>query len=523
MKRFKLFVFLTGIATGLSAQFINNGATVVIQNGATLKVETNFINNTGGIVTNNGTLEVTGNFENNDGATFNSAEPSLVKFSGTVASTVKSGTAVFNNVEMAKVSANTTLIDNMSMVGDLNFSGTASKIVLAANDLTLAADSDVLTPGANGYVVTNSTGELVKGITVNGTKVLEVGDTTNYTPVSNAVTGSYNTSTISGRVIDATHPEKPTEADSYISRYWEVNATNITGYNNTMTGTYASSGDAVGTATRIKGASYDGSAWSYANAATDVPNRTVTGSTTSAAVDFTGMNALNKLDITAFLFGAMPDFGTTMNNFLQVYDPPFTPTLLPTSSPYGAPVSNYPNIGNPAGVAGNIVDWVKVEIRSTSNPATILETKSLLLKTNGKIVDINGNIPYFKDQSNSVRIALHHRNHLAVLSTDISGAFEGKDVPYDFSGSLSAAPAESGAPDQLRLKNGKYCLISGDLNSDLSADANDFPSFLTSFNNSDFDIYGVADMNLDGVVDANDFPYFFYSFNLNIYSNILNF
>lgn len=525
MRIIYLSVFALMLVTAAHAQFINNGATVVIQSGATLKVETSFIN-TAGTVTNNGTLEVTGNFQND--ATFTSGSSSLVKFNGNAGSTAKTNGAVLNDVEMAKASANVTLTDAMTINGNLSFTGTESKIVLGTNNLTMPntdpLESMVSGAGANGYVVTNSTGAFIKAIDANGTKNMEVGDMSSYSPVSNVVTGSgYTSATISARVVDDTHPSKPVEADSYISRYWVINANGIANYNNTMTGTYAATGDANGTPSRIKGASFDGSDWAFTNAATNVIPREVIGSTSISSVDFTGMNALNKLNLTAFLFGAMPNVGTTMNNFLQVYDPPFTPTLLPTTSPYGAPTTTYADIANAGGVAGNVVDWIKVEIRRTSDPAVIEETRSLLLKTNGSIVDANGNIPYFKDHDNPVRVALHHRNHISVLSNSLSGVFEGKNESYNFSTAITQAPAEFGAPDQLRLKNGVYCLISGDMNGDFSADANDVPVFFTSFNNNDFDVYAIPDMNMDGSVDANDVPLFYYSFNLNVYSNILNF
>ena len=99
MKRNNLLLFLSLFSIHVHAQFINNGATVTIQPGATLRVETDFINNSG-TVTNNGTLEVKGAFTN--AGTFTSASPSTVKFIGDADQQVTSGGANFHHVNMSK-------------------------------------------------------------------------------------------------------------------------------------------------------------------------------------------------------------------------------------------------------------------------------------------------------------------------------------------------------------------------------------------------------------------------------------
>ena len=516
MRRLNIVLFFSLLTAGAHAQFVNNGATVTIQAGATLRVETSFQNNAGGTVTNNGILEVQDNFTN--AGTFTSDAASTVKFIGTANSNVTSGGATFSNVEMLKTAQNITLQDAMAVNGTLTFTNDNNKVILGTNNLTIGAAGSIASADGNEYVVTDGTGQLIKGVTAAGTVTHEIGDATNFTPLSSVVAGSaFSSATLGARVVDDTHPNKPSEADSYLSRYWVVNANGITDYTNTMTGTYASSGDANGTASRIKGATYVPSTWAYTGASTNGTS-TVTGSTTSNAVDFTGMNALNKVDLTGYLYGAMPSSGTTMTNDLQTY----VPLLLPTTSPYGAPTSSYSDIGNTSGVAGTVTDWVKVEVRSAANPATILETKSLLLKSNGHIVDVNGSIPYFKDNSSSVQIAVHHRNHLAILSNPISG-FEGANTSYNFSTALSQASNPYGDPDQMQIKNGVWCMIPGDINSDFSIDGLDLTNIKNEFNNGTFDIYILADMNLDGLVDGIDLTLAKVSFNQGYFSTLINY
>lgn len=523
MRRLNILVFFTMMVASMNAQFINNGATITVQSGATLRVETNFENNGTGVITNNGTIEVMGNFTNAGTATLTPAV-GLVKFIGTTNSALNTGGDALNNVEMAKTTATgtVTLAAAATINGNLNFTGTASNVVLGAFDLTLGSSSTVGTPGANGYVITNGAGSLVKRVAGNGTFNFPVGDdATDYSPVSVAFTGGgySGTSEIRSRVLDVVHPNKPAEADSYLTRYWDIDAANITApYAATMVGTYVS-GDNVGTQARIKGASFSTPNWVFTGAATNGTS-TVTGTTTNLSADFTGMNALNKLDITALLRGPMPGAGTSMTNDLQTY----VPLLLPTTSPYGAPTSTYGDIGNPSGVAGPVTDWVKVEVRSDANPGTILETRSLLLQTDGSIVDVTGAVPYFKDQTQAVRVAINHRNHLSILSNTIPGGnFEGKTDTYNFTSGLAQAANDFSDPAQMVLRNSVWCMIQGDMNTDLAVDANDVPIFNTSFNNGDFDLYLLTDINMDGAVDANDVPLFNSAFNAGSYSTLINY
>lgn len=519
MRRLNILMFLSLIAGAVQAQFINNGATVTIQPGATLRVETDFINNTG-TVTNSGTLEVQGNFDNN--ATFTSTDPSTVRFIGTTDANVSTGGAVLRNVEMSKIGGDVILVDNsMSIAGTLNFNGDDTRIVTGAQSLVLATSADIAGVDPNEYVATTGMGRLIKSVSGNTTVNLEVGDLVNYTPVSSAVTGTtYTAATLGGRAINAIHPNKPAEADSYLSRYWVVSANGITGYSNNVTGTYISADDVVGTASRIKGASYLAPDWSFIGAATNGTS-TVTGSTTNPTIDFTGMNALNKLNLTAYL--SSPLSGSSMTNNLQVYDPPALSTLLPTVSPYGAPTTTYSSIGDVGGPAGSVTDWIKVEIRNASNPATILETKSLLLKTNGSIVDETGSIPFFKDHANPVRVALHHRNHIAVLSNSLTGAFEGKNESYNFStSSTQAAKLDPGDTDQLVLKNGLYCMIPGDINGDLEVNGSDLTSVKANFSLGTSEVYTNTDLNLDGSVDGIDLTTEKISFIAAFFSTLIN-
>ena len=211
--------------------------------------------------------------------------------------------------------------------------------------------------------------------------------------------------------------------------------------------------------------------------------------------------SLVQLDAKVLLRGAYRPGQANMASDLQTY---FSANsgLLPATDPYGGNVV-YNNIGNPAGVAGPLVDWIKIEIRDAANPAVKLQSKSLLLKTNGSVVDIDGTLPEFIGQSSPVRIAVFHRNHVAILSNPIASFNAGTTV-YDFTTALNKASQLPGDASQMGIFNGKWYMWAGDVNNDLSADATDINIANKDFLDGLYDQYLFTDVNLDGGVDATD-------------------
>lgn len=227
------------------------------------------------------------------------------------------------------------------------------------------------------------------------------------------------------------------------------------------------------------------------------------------------------LNLKVAIQGVMPSSGLKMNNELQTYG---GTGLLPTTSPY-IPLSSYPDINKVDGVVGEVVDWISVEIRSGSSPATVLQTKSLLLKTNGVIVEANGQAPTFNPQTESVRIVVKHRNHLAVMSNLIQNFSSGSVVSYDFTIGLSQASNTFGDPPQMVQKNGMWCMLPGDLNAmqDFFVDGVDGSFLKVQFKADVYNTYDRADINMDGFVDGVDGSLFNTSFYQDIYSTLINY
>ena len=209
------------------------------------------------------------------------------------------------------------------------------------------------------------------------------------------------------------------------------------------------------------------------------------------------------LDLTVFLLGPTQSNGT-MTNYIQTADPNysyFDTPQLPTTDPYGLSVT-YADINNVM-EAGPVVDWIRVEIWDAEFPAGALESQALLLRPDGTVVGIDGNAPKFDLQPNPVRIVVKHRNHLAVMSNEVS-SFKGQ-VEYDFSTSIDKAYKLATDTDQLELKGNRYCLISGDVQNDGYVDGSDFIRFRADFNNAtSAGKYLNSDLDMDGYIDSRD-------------------
>lgn len=105
-------------------------------------------------------------------------------------------------------------------------------------------------------------------------------------------------------------------------------------------------------------------------------------------------------------------------------------TNLTTSIPLGQPFNNTEgnyygdeSISSTFAATHNIVDWVKVELRTGTSAATattIVASKAVLVNSDGNLVDLDGSLDIdFKwvTPGNNYYVAVYHRNHLAVLSS----------------------------------------------------------------------------------------------------------
>jgi len=228
------------------------------------------------------------------------------------------------------------------------------------------------------------------------------------------------------------------------------------------------------------------------------------------------------LDLTVFLEGVLPGVGPAlMTSHLQ--DPsywlkPFpgwSNFRLPENNPYPIPGRNYSRINDPLGPAGVVVDWLWVEIWSnfTNIPGPItmteydlIERRALLLKPDGKVVDVTGDMPEFRAYSaHDIRIVIQHRNHMSVMSS-VELSFFGQDtLTYDFSSGIGQALTPVWAEEQpMQMRNGVSCLWAGDLYIEGAITGQSLALYEFGSRTNLFGGYFPADVTMDGMVNSID-------------------
>ncbi|MBK8497935.1 MAG: fibronectin type III domain-containing protein [Flavobacteriales bacterium] len=205
-----------------------------------------------------------------------------------------------------------------------------------------------------------------------------------------------------------------------------------------------------------------------------------------------------------FLDGAYRTATGLMSDSLRVLG------LVPLTEPYSAMGRT---IAGPTtttalvlATTGNnaVVDWVMVELRSTANPATILETRVGLVQRDGDVVAPDGSSPLgFCPDAGNYRVAVRHRNHLGCM-TGANIALNGTATAVDFT--LTALLTYgSGAR---KSNSGIMALWSGnvDPNNELkyTGQFNDRDPILTAIGGSVPTLtasgYLLSDVTMDGIV-----------------------
>ena len=503
-KRFMIILFLSFLFTTWTyAQLVNNGATIIVKNGATLHVDSDVTNTTGTLqLESNATLEVSGDFTSETAASFDADANSTVKFFGSASKNIKSGGDDFGKILLNKDDAiNMTLTDAMEITTNLDFTpANNNKLILGANNLAFASGATITNADATHYIQADGAGVVEKRFSADGSFTYNIGDSDEYSPVTaNVSATSYGSAAkVAINVVDAVHPNLYSDANAYLTRYWNVDVTDITGYSATLTGTYTDA-DITGTETNIKGASYT-SDWSFANAGNDDTNNTVTGDVTSST-DFSGMNFYGKMaSLKAFLQGAYS--GTEMTTTLN------SSSLLPLTSPYGTgeSVSSIPN--------ANITDWIKIEIRDAADASNILKSYSKFINKDGQIYELDGtSTPKFKDAPTSGYIAIRHRNHLGIRTSSTL------DFTANPSHDFTTASSQAYGTDPMKeVASGVWAMWGGNANQDAYVRAKQtfIPPSTTIYSDRDYilndvlggdtngqsDTYNSGDVNMDGHVRA---------------------
>ena len=188
--------------------------------------------------------------------------------------------------------------------------------------------------------------------------------------------------------------------------------------------------------------------------------------------------------------------------------------LIPkTVHPYGSAPWNYNGLERIVSYPDSVVDWVLVELRDSTNPATVVATRAAFIKKDGSIIDI---LPYtilgvsdviFPEVSSGhYYVAIKHRNHLAMMSNKTI-ALSKTAFLYDFTDSLSKAYTTSSSP-MANLGGGKFGMWAGDINQDKQITTSDYAQWYNSAFIGDSG-YKKTDLNMDSQVNISDYTMWF--------------
>jgi hypothetical protein len=517
MKRRKLhMLFLAASFAGAStasAQLTIDQATFTIQTGATVTVQ--------GDVTSNVDIQGAGK----------------IILKGSANQNVNVGNFTIPNLEIDNVS-NATLTGSAKISGSLTF--TNGSVVLGNNTLTLASAATVTGATSSKYVVTNGTGKLVKAALGAVEFTYPVGNsTTSYTPV--AITNAGTADDIAVRAVANVltgGTTGTTITKEVVNNTWDITEATAGGSNLTVKTTWNAANELPGFDRTRTGVSYyiptAGATlgWDLLNsqvsAATGANPYTVTRTGVSSLGSFAvgTRPVLSALLVTpkVFLQGAynttnsiMDDkLRTNVNNLLPVAEPYSTLNLITSTlrGSGGGETSASSIVGSAAAASNNsIVDWVVVQLHSTSTNNPVISQRAALLQKDGDIVDVDGISPVNMagNSAGNYYISIRHRNHLAVRTASTLALAKTLNTNYDFTTSLSQAfPGVVTNSPMATLKAGVFGMWAGNTNNDLKVTMlgglitqNDYLKLLNTLGSSiatQLNVYSPQDVNMDGKV-----------------------
>lgn len=502
----------------LSAQLVNNGATIVVESGATLVVEGSITNGTGGIITNDGTIEVQGDLEHN-GTSFTNNSGSLLKFTGNTPTAVTGLDITADDVEINKVNQDVTLGVNLNINGDLAFNASnTGHFILGSNNITLTGGLTGAST-STGYVITDGAGELRKtslGVTA---FTYPIGnDDMTYNPVT--ISNSGTAATVGARVIDRAYEEGSTTttpiATGTVDASWVVSGGAAGDL--TMEFQWDGTDEQSGFDNQNSGISqHNGSYWDLTldrlDAASGADPYTMTTMATMGGPGvFTvgGKEVMDFAMVTPKIVLSGPYNGATSGALMNTN----LTSVLPTGEPYALMTGfTHSGIGGGEIAAGftNVVDWVFVEIRSDAN--TVIGTQSALLLNDGSIVGpALGAMKMYGVKSGATSpgyyFAVKHRNHLGVMTAGLTGAgtlSQSVVADVDFTGGSAY-----GVDALMNNGNGVFTLYGGEVTGDGTILINDVNSLIGAFNGTG---YIIQDITLDGTVLINDINFGIANFN----------
>jgi hypothetical protein len=352
----------------------------------------------------------------------------------------------------AGIALTATAAPGASQVVDSSLILTDGKVKLNTFDLTISNEG-ITGAGAAKYIETNSTGSLINTVAAGGAAIAyPVGDSV-YNPITiqnggTGTTDSYGVRSKRG------FPANWNPADHAVQGHWILTEGTTGGSNLTLTPTwkntqhqtnFQTSDCAVGLS-KNNGTTIT---WAASGAATDnTPFFSKAGSTfDTVGVVTVGDYYFEGIEIDLDVFLAGPYSSGSMSTALN--------SLLPDDDPYGNGVNN-------ATIPGTAVDWIEIELRDETTPATIEASYSFFLASDGSVLNLTGTsgiklTGVVKDQ---YYIAVRHRNHLGAMTAstiDFTGV-----GPFSFDFTAGTGLYGSNAMRNMGGTPAKWALWGGD-------------------------------------------------------------
>ena len=199
--------------------------------------------------------------------------------------------------------------------------------------------------------------------------------------------------------------------------------------------------------------------------------------------------------------------------------------VIPLAHPYGGVPFNHGGSESidvsVLAVTGDdaIVDWVLLELRDKTAPATVISRRAALVQRDGDVVDLDGNsaVKFFNVPDDAYYLVVRHRSHLGVM-TGQTYAFAQTPIAIDLSDPLMVTYGSNAQ----RARGSVMTMWSGNANANslisYSGSSNDRTSILNLLGASTFlspqNGYFTQDVNMNGMVS--------YSGSNNDRTNVLN-